>query len=128
MHACLLLGCLTLATTGYFLVSAHMIPEDRLSTNKSTTSNPLSLSLSVNSPPVVIVELPKSVKKNKKVKKQKKQNKFSVKKQRPPPPPNCVPLWGSCKSLGNVCCEFCAFCQCRLFKTVCFCRMGNPRC
>ncbi|CAG5977565.1 unnamed protein product [Menidia menidia] len=41
---------------------------------------------------------------------------------------NCVPLWGSCKSPGNVCCDFCAFCQCRLFRTVCFCRMGNPRC
>ncbi|KAM4612797.1 agouti signaling protein 1 [Polymixia lowei] len=127
MHACLLMGCLALSTTGYFLVSAHMIPEDRLSTNRNTTSNPLSSSFHLDSPPIVIVELPKAVRKNKKTKKQKK-NKFSVKKIHPPPPPNCVPLWASCKSPDNVCCEFCAFCQCRLFKTVCYCRMGNPRC
>ncbi|XP_029908261.1 agouti signaling protein 1 [Myripristis murdjan] len=128
MHACLLIVFLALATTGYFLVSAHMIPEDRLSNNRSTTANPLSQSVLADSQPVVIVELPKSVRKPKKVKKQKKQNKLSMKKLRPPPPPNCVPLWGSCKSPDNVCCEFCAFCQCRLFKTVCYCRMGNPRC
>lgn len=55
------------------------------------------------------------------------QNKFGVKK-RPPPPANCIPVGGSCKSPGNVCCDFCAFCKCRLFRTVCYCRMGNPRC
>uniref|UniRef100_A0A3Q2DYY4 Agouti-signaling protein n=1 Tax=Cyprinodon variegatus TaxID=28743 RepID=A0A3Q2DYY4_CYPVA len=57
-----------------------------------------------------------------------RQNPSKFVKKRPPPPANCVPLWGSCKSAGNVCCDVCAFCQCRLFKTVCFCRMGNPRC
>lgn len=55
------------------------------------------------------------------------QNKYGVKK-RPPPPANCISLWGSCKSQGTVCCDYCAFCQCRLFRTVCYCRMGNPRC
>lgn len=55
------------------------------------------------------------------------QGKYGVKK-RPPPPANCLPLGGSCKSPGAVCCDFCAFCQCRLFRTVCYCRMGNPRC
>lgn len=55
------------------------------------------------------------------------QNKYGVKK-RPPPPANCLPLGGSCKSPGTECCDFCAFCQCRLFRTVCYCRMGNPRC
>lgn len=55
------------------------------------------------------------------------QNKFSVIK-RPPPPANCIPMGGSCKSPGKVCCDFCAFCQCRLFRTVCYCRMGNPNC
>lgn len=55
------------------------------------------------------------------------QNKYGVKK-RPPPPANCLPLGGSCKSPGAVCCDFCAFCHCRLFRTVCYCRMGNPHC
>ncbi|KAL7407860.1 hypothetical protein ABVT39_014773 [Epinephelus coioides] len=126
MHAFLLLGCLLLAATEYLLTSAHMIPDERLATNKVLVSNALSQSLDTGPPPVVIVELPKSSRKNKKTKKQKKK-KLSVKK-RPPPPANCIPLWGSCKSPNNVCCDFCAFCQCRLFRTVCFCRMGNPRC
>ncbi|XP_042263068.1 agouti signaling protein 1 [Thunnus maccoyii] len=126
MHAILMIGCFVLAATDYFLGSAHMIPDERLSTNRVVVANALSQSLDMGSPPVVIVELPKSVKKNKKTKKQKK-TKFSVKK-RPPPPADCIALWGSCKSPGNVCCDFCAFCQCRLFRTVCYCRMGNPRC
>ncbi|XP_068560588.1 agouti signaling protein 1 [Cebidichthys violaceus] len=126
MHASMLLGCFVLVTAEYFLASAHMIPDERLSTNRVVVSNTLSQSLYKGSPPVVIVELPKSGRKNKKTKKQKK-NKYGVKKH-PPPPANCVPLWGSCKSSGNVCCDFCGFCQCRLFRTVCFCRMGNPRC
>ncbi|XP_075952495.1 agouti signaling protein 1 [Anarhichas minor] len=125
MHAFMLLGCFVLVWTEYFLASAH-IPEERLSTNRVAVSNPLSQSLYKGSPPVVIVELPKSGRKNKKAKKQ-KTNKYAVKK-RPPPPANCIPLWGSCKSSGNVCCDFCAFCKCRIFRTVCFCRMGNRRC
>ncbi|KAK5871908.1 hypothetical protein PBY51_012648 [Eleginops maclovinus] len=126
MHALLLLSCLVLAATEHFLASAHMIPEESLATNRVVFSNALSQSLDIAPPHVVIVELPKTVKRNKKTKKQKK-NKFGVKK-RPPPPANCVPLLGSCKSSNSVCCDFCAFCQCRLFRTVCFCRMGNPRC
>ncbi|XP_070759418.1 agouti signaling protein 1 [Enoplosus armatus] len=126
MHAFLLLGCLVLAATEYFLGYAHMIPDERLSTNRVVVSNALSQNLEIASPSVLIVELPKSAKKNKKTKKQKK-SKFGVKK-RPPPPADCISLWGSCKSPSNVCCDFCAFCQCRLFRTVCYCRMGNPRC
>ncbi|XP_059185964.1 agouti signaling protein 1 [Centropristis striata] len=126
MRASLLLSCCVLAVTHSFLSSAHMVPDETLSTNRVVVSNALSHSLDVGTPSVVIVELPKSVRKNKKTKKQKK-NKFGVKK-RPPPPPDCIPLWGSCKSPSNVCCDFCAFCQCRLFRTVCFCRMGNPGC
>lgn len=126
MNVLLLLSCLVLTATEYFPGSAHMVPDSGVSTNQVVVSNALSQSLDARSPPVIIVELPKSVKKNKRTKKQKK-NKFGVRK-RPPPPPNCVPLGGSCKSPTNVCCDFCAFCQCRLFRTVCYCRMGNPRC
>ncbi|KAM9860014.1 agouti signaling protein 1 [Aulostomus maculatus] len=126
MHAFLLLGCVILSTAQYFLGSAHMIPEERLSTNRVFVSNALSQSINMGPPPVLIVELPKAGKKNKRAKKHKK-NKLSLKK-RPPPPADCIPLMGSCKSPGNVCCDFCAFCQCRIFRTVCYCRMGNPRC
>ncbi|XP_053300197.1 agouti signaling protein 1 [Pleuronectes platessa] len=125
MHSFLLLGCFVLATTESFLGSAHMIPDERLSTNKVDVSNIVSQSLDIASPPVVIIELPKSVK-SKRAKKQKQKKKKMA--RRPRPPADCVPLWGSCKSSGNVCCDFCAFCQCRLFRTVCVCRMGNPRC
>ncbi|XP_054880653.1 agouti-signaling protein-like [Poeciliopsis prolifica] len=125
MQAFLPLGCCVIALTQCCLGSAHMIPDDRLSTNRVVASNALSHSLQVDPPPVVIVELNKSTRKKEKGRKQKK-NKFA--RKRPPPPPDCVPLWGSCKAPGNVCCDFCAFCQCRLFKTVCLCRMGNPRC
>nr|XP_057911492.1 agouti signaling protein 1 [Doryrhamphus excisus] len=126
MHTFLLLGCVVFATSKYFLGSAHMIADDRLSTNKVTMSNALAQSGDVGSqPPVVIVELakPGKKKKTKKVKKNKIGN-----RRRPPPPAGCVALWGSCKSAGNVCCNFCAFCHCRIFRTVCYCRMGNPRC
>ncbi|XP_037346977.2 agouti signaling protein 1 [Pungitius pungitius] len=124
MHALTLLGCVALVTADYLLASAIMIPDENLSTNRVVITNALSQSLHRGPPPVVIVELPKSVRK--KNKKQKK-NSFGVKK-RPPPHADCIPLMGSCKSQNNVCCDFCAFCQCRLFRTVCFCRMGNPRC
>ncbi|KAM3622418.1 uncharacterized protein V6R79_024848 [Siganus canaliculatus] len=126
MATFLLIGCFVLAATDYFLGSAYMIPDDILSTNRVAVPSALSQNLELGPPPVVIVELPKSTKKNRKTKKQKK-NKFAVKK-RPPPPANCIPLGGNCKSPSNVCCDFCAFCQCRLFRTVCYCRMGNPRC
>nr|XP_020480799.1 agouti-signaling protein isoform X1 [Monopterus albus]XP_020480800.1 agouti-signaling protein isoform X1 [Monopterus albus]XP_020480801.1 agouti-signaling protein isoform X1 [Monopterus albus] len=124
MQAFLLLGCCVLAAQ-CCLGSAHMVPDERLSTNREVVSNALSRSLDTDSPPVVIEELSDSVK-NKKLKKSKK-NKLGVKTRRRPPA-NCIPLGGSCKSPGKVCCDFCAFCQCRLFRTVCFCRMGNPRC
>lgn len=52
MHTVLLLGCFVLAVTEYFLGSAHMIPEEKLSTNKVVA---LSQSLELIPPPVVIV-------------------------------------------------------------------------
>uniref|UniRef100_A0A3Q2PSZ1 Agouti domain-containing protein n=1 Tax=Fundulus heteroclitus TaxID=8078 RepID=A0A3Q2PSZ1_FUNHE len=110
MHAFLLLGCFVLAVTQYYLGSAHMIPDDRLSTNRVVASNALSQSLQIDPPPVVIV------------------GKYEL---------QCLHLHfqNNLSQSGiyinlqtNVCCDVCAFCQCRLFKTVCFCRMGNPRC
>ncbi|KAE8298823.1 Sodium- and chloride-dependent taurine transporter Solute carrier family 6 member 6 [Larimichthys crocea] len=54
MHAFLLLGCFVLAATEYLLGSAHMIPDERLSTNRVVVANALSQSLAVDPPPVVI--------------------------------------------------------------------------
>ncbi|XP_034023437.1 agouti signaling protein 1 [Thalassophryne amazonica] len=122
------LSCLVLATTAFVFGSAYMIPDEKLFNNRVSVSNALPQSLEKMSPPVVIVEVPDSSSEEKKTKKQKKnKSSFGIKND-PPPPANCIPLWGSCKSPNNVCCDFCAFCQCRLFRTVCFCRMGNPHC
>ncbi|XP_038871424.1 agouti signaling protein 1 [Salvelinus namaycush] len=123
MNSLCLLSCLS--STWFLIVYSHMILEEKLYTNTSSSSGLQHGSLS-DAPPIVIVELPKTAKKKKNKKPRK--NKFSVKNKHPPPPPNCVPLWGSCKTPNNVCCEYCAFCHCRLFKTVCYCRMGNSRC
>uniref|UniRef100_H3C4B2 Agouti-signaling protein n=1 Tax=Tetraodon nigroviridis TaxID=99883 RepID=H3C4B2_TETNG len=125
MHAFLILSCFVLAVTEYLFSAAHMVPEERLSSNRVLTGA-LPQSFEVVPPSVIIVALPKSGKKLNKTK-QPKKNKYGVKK-RPPPPANCLPLGGSCKAPGTVCCDFCAFCQCRLFRTVCYCRMGNPHC
>ncbi|KAJ8400829.1 hypothetical protein AAFF_G00391830 [Aldrovandia affinis] len=104
------------------MVYTHMVMEERTTTNDSSYG--LQAKTQSDAPPILIVELPKTVRKEKKPRK----NKFSAGSKRPPPPANCVTLWGSCKTPNTVCCEHCAFCQCRLFKTVCYCRMGNPRC
>lgn len=55
MQAVLLLGCFVLAVTQYLLGSAHMIPDERLSTNRVVVSGALSQSLELAPPPVVIV-------------------------------------------------------------------------
>ncbi|XP_016395931.1 agouti-signaling protein-like isoform X1 [Sinocyclocheilus rhinocerous] len=112
-HAC----CVTVHT--------HMIMEEQYSSNQTTIS--LHANNQTDAPPVLIVGLSKTPKKNKKTEKKPKK-KFSNHVKRPPPPPNCVPLWSSCKTPNTVCCDQCAFCHCRLFKTVCYCRMGNPKC
>ncbi|KAG7478238.1 hypothetical protein MATL_G00078420 [Megalops atlanticus] len=127
MNAKSLLCCLVLSSASFLMVYSHMLIEERITTNDSSSSS-LQLRTQSEAPPILIVELPKTVKKTKKTEKKPRKNKFSARSKRPPPPANCVPLWGSCKTPNTVCCEYCAFCQCRLFKTVCYCRMGNPRC
>ncbi|XP_048878903.1 agouti signaling protein 1 [Brienomyrus brachyistius] len=120
---CLLLS-LILASVSFLMVYAHMILEEKPASNGSCSAH-LQEQTHSDTPSILIEEIPKTMKKPDK--KQKKNN-FSTKNNRPPPPGNCVPSWGSCKRPNSVCCEYCAFCQCRLFKTVCYCRMGNPRC
>ncbi|XP_028854899.1 agouti signaling protein 1 [Denticeps clupeoides] len=130
MDSRVLLCYLMVSSTGWLLVYTHMLIQDRLSCTSESGVDVLQERTHSTPPPVLIVELSKNVKRNKTrtEKKARKQNKFSVKSKRPPPPANCVPLWGSCKTPDAMCCDYCAYCQCRLFKTVCFCRMGYPRC
>uniref|UniRef100_A0A8C5B1P5 Agouti-signaling protein n=1 Tax=Gadus morhua TaxID=8049 RepID=A0A8C5B1P5_GADMO len=109
----LLLCLMALSSTGRFLVSAHMMPEDRLVSQWNATEHPLSGINVSHSPSIEIVG---------------KMTLEGLMKKRPPPPADCVPLWGSCHPTGSTCCDGCSVCRCRLFKTVCYCRMGNPRC
>ncbi|XP_077459190.1 agouti signaling protein 1 [Stigmatopora argus] len=121
----LLLASLLFVTNPQFPVGGHMMPDGRPSCREAETvlSNAIPGGDAGLDAPVVIVELPKAGRKKKG-----KKNKPGGSRRRPPPPAGCVPQWGSCKSSGKVCCDFCAFCHCRIFRTVCYCRVGNPRC
>ena len=52
----------------------------------------------------------------------------NVARPRPPPPTPCVATRDSCKPPAPACCDPCAFCQCRFFRSVCSCRVLNPTC
>ncbi|TWW62868.1 hypothetical protein D4764_04G0015150, partial [Takifugu flavidus] len=72
MHAFLFLSCFVLAVIEYLFGAAHMVPEERLSSNRVAVSGALSPSFEAAPPPVVIVALPKSGKKFNKTKRPKK--------------------------------------------------------
>ncbi|XP_017563876.1 agouti signaling protein 1 [Pygocentrus nattereri] len=125
MNSRLLLCCLVFCSACWETVRPHMLMEELNSSNLTTTTR---VQNQTHSPSVLIVELSKSSKKTKKSEEKPQKTKLAGQVKRPPPPPNCTPLWGSCKSPNSVCCEHCAFCSCRLLRTVCYCRMGYPRC
>lgn len=52
----------------------------------------------------------------------------NVARTRPPPPTPCVATRDSCKPPAPACCDPCAFCQCRFFRSACSCRVLNPTC
>lgn len=59
------------------------------------------------------------------------QRKASIKKVtriRPPPPDPCVATRDSCKQPAPPCCDPCASCMCRFFRSTCSCRVLNPHC
>uniref|UniRef100_A0A8D0B2N7 Agouti-signaling protein n=2 Tax=Salvator merianae TaxID=96440 RepID=A0A8D0B2N7_SALMN len=127
----LLLGfflCCTVLTANY----AHVIFEENQNTDNCTVNN--NKIKFPDLPPISIVDLTKtSLKLSRKEAEKKKSMKKKIQqknppKTKPPPPPNCVATWASCKPPLRPCCDFCAFCHCRLFQTVCYCRMGNPNC
>ncbi|XP_056607132.1 agouti signaling protein 1 [Triplophysa dalaica] len=126
MNPSLLLCCLVLCLACCVSVHTHMLMEDKQNSNQTTIRE--YLKNQTDTPPVLIVGLSKTPKKNKKSENKANKNKYISHVKKPPPPPNCVPLWGSCRGPSAVCCEPCAFCYCRLFKTVCYCRMGYPKC
>ncbi|XP_022448357.1 agouti-signaling protein isoform X1 [Delphinapterus leucas] len=76
-------------------------------------------------------------KKSKKISRKEAEKKRSSKKKasmkkvaqpQPPPPGSCVATRDSCKPPAPPCCDPCAFCQCRFFRSACSCRVLNPTC
>nr|XP_028590724.1 agouti-signaling protein [Podarcis muralis]XP_028590725.1 agouti-signaling protein [Podarcis muralis] len=120
--------CCTLLITSY----SYMVFEEKQNAVNSTVNN--NKIKFPDLPPISIVDLTKTslkLSRNEAEKRKSMKKKAQQKKPpqpRPPPPPNCVPTWSSCKPPSRPCCDFCAFCHCRLFQTVCYCRMGNPNC
>ncbi|ERE71661.1 agouti-signaling protein [Cricetulus griseus] len=126
---------LLLATLVGFLcflaIYSHMVPEETLRDDRSLRSNSSMNSLDFSS--VSIVALNKKSKKinRKEAEKQKRSSKkkASTKKvARPPPPTPCVATRDSCKPPAPACCDPCASCQCRFFRSACTCRALNPNC
>uniref|UniRef100_A0A452QRP3 Agouti-signaling protein n=1 Tax=Ursus americanus TaxID=9643 RepID=A0A452QRP3_URSAM len=58
----------------------------------------------------------------------KKPSRKNVARPRPPPPTPCVATRDSCKPPAPVCCDPCASCQCRFFRSACACRVLRPDC
>ncbi|XP_074867926.1 agouti-signaling protein [Carettochelys insculpta] len=126
-NLCLVLFlCCILLSTAY----SHMNVEENRDANLAT-SNKMKLP---DLPAISIVELTKTSRRvsrkeaeKKKASKRKTQTRKS-RKPRPTHPGNCVATWQNCKPPSPPCCDFCTFCHCRLFQTVCYCRVGNPNC
>ncbi|XP_052037507.1 agouti-signaling protein [Apodemus sylvaticus] len=121
-----LVGFLCLLT-----VYSHLVLEETLEDDKSLRSNSSMNSLEFSS--VSIVALNKKSKKisRKEAEKRKRSSKkkASMKKvARPPPPTPCVATRDSCKPPAPACCDPCASCQCRFFRSACACRVLNPNC
>ncbi|XP_064420512.1 agouti signaling protein 1 isoform X1 [Latimeria chalumnae] len=116
---------LLLSFTSFLFACSHMIETGTNTVSSLSSQQPEKLP---DLPPVLIVELRKSRWPSRKgTQKQQRPNNQLVKK-RPPPPPNCIPTWANCKVSSPQCCDYCAFCHCRIFKTVCYCRPGNSKC
>ncbi|XP_032074841.1 agouti-signaling protein [Thamnophis elegans] len=120
--------CCILLTTSY----CYMIFEEKQNSDSNAINN--NKIKMPDLPPISIVDLTKTSLKlsRKEAEKKKSMKRMGQQKKpsrpKPPPPPNCVATWASCKPPSRPCCDFCAFCHCRLFQTICYCRMGNPNC
>ncbi|XP_032275643.1 agouti-signaling protein [Halichoerus grypus] len=122
----------TLLVSLCFLTAySHLAPEEKPRDDMSLRSNSSVNLLDFSS--VSIVALNKKPKKIRKEAEKKRSSKkeASMKKvarPRPPPPTPCVATRDSCKAPAPACCDPCASCHCRFFRSVCSCRVLNPFC
>ncbi|XP_073736636.1 agouti-signaling protein isoform X1 [Callorhinus ursinus] len=123
----------TLLVSLCFLTAySHLAPEEKPRDDRSLRSNS-SVNL-LDFPSVSIVALNKKSKKisrkevEKKRSSKKKASMKNVAETRPPPPTPCVATRDSCKAPAPACCDPCASCQCRFFRSVCSCRVLRPLC
>ncbi|XP_005363214.1 agouti-signaling protein [Microtus ochrogaster] len=126
---------LLLATLVGFLcfltVYSHLGPEETLSDDRSLRSNSSVNSLDFSSVSIVALNKKSNRISRKEAEKRKRSSKMnaSLKKEaRPPPPTPCVATRDSCKPPAPACCDPCASCQCRFFRSACTCRVLNPYC
>ncbi|XP_006144082.1 agouti-signaling protein isoform X2 [Tupaia chinensis] len=117
----------------YFLTAfSHLAPEEKPREDRRLRSNS-SMNL-LDFPSVSIVALnkkSKAISRKEAEKKKSSKKKASMEKtmrSRPPPPVPCVATRDSCKPPAPACCDPCAFCQCRFFRSSCTCRVFNPGC
>ncbi|XP_032206821.1 agouti-signaling protein isoform X6 [Mustela erminea] len=123
----------TLLVSMCFLTpSSHLAPEEKPRDDRSLRDN--SSVKILDFPSVSIVALNKKSKrisrKDAEKKKSSKRNSSmkTVARPRPPPPTPCVATRASCKSPAPACCDPCASCQCRFFRSACSCRVLRPVC
>ncbi|KAJ1076880.1 PREDICTED: agouti-signaling protein [Capra hircus] len=112
---------------------SHLAPEEKPRDERNLKNNS-SMNL-LDFPSVSIVALNKKSKKisrneaeKKKRASKRKAPMKNVARTRPPPPTPCVATRDSCKPPAPACCDPCAFCQCRFFRSACSCRGLNPTC
>uniref|UniRef100_A0A8C3VXH3 Agouti-signaling protein n=1 Tax=Catagonus wagneri TaxID=51154 RepID=A0A8C3VXH3_9CETA len=116
----------------FFTAHSHLAPEEKPRDERSLRSNS-SMNL-LDFPSVSIVALNKKSKKISRKEAEKRRSskkKASMKKvtqPRPPRPAPCVANRDSCKPPALACCDPCASCQCRFFRSACSCRVLNPTC
>nr|AMD09920.1 agouti-signaling protein isoform X5 [Neogale vison] len=140
----------TLLVSMCFLTpSSHLAPEEKPRDDRSLRDNSSVKILDFPSVSIVVRDLQKHLallllslfealnKKSKRIsrkeaekKKPSKRNSSmkTVARPRPPPPIPCVATRASCKSPAPACCDPCASCQCRFFRSTCSCRVLRPVC
>ncbi|XP_075383901.1 agouti-signaling protein [Tenrec ecaudatus] len=116
-----LLVCLCfLATHG------HLALEEKPRDDRSMRNN-ASMNLS-DCPSVSIVALNKKSKRISRKEAEKMKSLSKKKASTAGSPVGCVATRDSCKPPAPACCDRCAICQCRFFRSVCTCRVFNRFC
>ncbi|XP_076967082.1 agouti-signaling protein [Tamandua tetradactyla] len=124
----ILLVCLCFLAT-----YSHLAPEEKPKDDESLRSNS-SMNL-LDFPYVSVVALnkkPKNISRKdaekKKISSKIQTSAKKVAQPRSPRPAPCVATRYSCKPPAPACCDPCASCLCRLFRSVCSCRVLNREC